>query len=530
MELEKWPIFSLLKKDFVQKLKIACVFGALGNEAILVTKNDEVYSMGFNGSGCLGVGDQTSTMIPREIEPLCSKKVKGFAYGIGPHVLAYTEDGELYSWGHNGFCQLGNGSTNQGLTPYLVSSHLNSKRVLKVAAGSHHSLALTEDGEVLAWGQNNCGQIGSGTTTNQPTPRKIIANIGGRRVIDIACGQTSSMAVMDNGEVYGWGLNSNGQLGLGNTVNQHNTCRVTALQGVVITKVACGYSHTLALSDEGHLYAWGLNGYGQLGTGNKANQCSPVRIAQDIDRIVDIACTHYCHISAAMTQNSKIYLWGQCKGQSVVSPMETALESLHEVFALWANPSVTFEPIIITTSTPTSLTQSMMTALDDPETSDIVFLVDGRKIHAHRAVLKIRCQYFRKMLQEHWKESQMEEVQIKDYSYVVFRAFLQHLYTDTVSVSPEDAIGLLDLANAYCEESVKHHCERIIRHGITIENVAMLYAVAIKYEAQELEEFCFRFALNHMTEVAQTEAFMALDELTVKNFIQRAAQHGAFKY
>lgn len=47
---------------------------------------------------------------------------------------------------------------------------------------------------------------------------------------------------------------------------------------------------------------------------------------------------------------------------------------------------------------------------------------------------------------------------------------------------------------------------------------------------QELEEFCFRFALNHMTEVAQTEAFMALDELTVKNFIQRAAQHGAFKY
>ncbi|RXG60788.1 RCC1 and BTB domain-containing protein 1 [Armadillidium vulgare] len=298
--------------------------------------------------------------------------IKGFAYGIGPHVLAYTEDGELYSWGHNGFCQLGNGSTNQGLTPYLVSSHLNSKRVLKVAAGSHHSLALTEDGEVLAWGQNNCGQIGSGTTTNQPTPRKIIANIGGRRVIDIACGQTSSMAVMDNGEV------------------------------------ACGYSHTLALSDEGHLYAWGLNGYGQLGTGNKANQCSPVRIAQDIDRIVDIACTHYCHISAAMTQNSKIYLWGQCKGQSVVSPMETALESLHEVFALWANPSVTFEPIIITTSTPTSLTQSMMTALDDPETSDIVFLVDGRKIHAHRAILKIRCQYFRKMLQEHWKESQME--------------------------------------------------------------------------------------------------------------------------
>lgn len=55
--------------------------------------------------------------------------------------------------------------------------------------------------KVLAWGQNNYGQVGSGTTTNQPTPRRVIASIGGRQVVDIACGQTSSMAVMDNGEV-----------------------------------------------------------------------------------------------------------------------------------------------------------------------------------------------------------------------------------------------------------------------------------------------------------------------------------------
>ncbi|KAG7169284.1 RCC1 and BTB domain-containing protein 1-like [Homarus americanus] len=494
MELEKWPIFSLLKPEFVEKIKLACVFGSLGNEAVIVTKDDDVYALGFNGSGCLGVGDQNSTMEPRKIEPLCQKKVKGIAYGSGPHVLAYTESGELYSWGHNGYCQLGNGSTNQGLTPYLVTTHLHNKRVARIAAGSHHSLALTEEGEVLAWGQNNCGQVGSGTTTNQPTPRKVIASIGGRRVVDIACGQTSSMAVMDNGEI------------------------------------VCGYSHTLALSDEGSLWAWGANSYGQLGTGNKANQCAPVRVAQDLGRIVDIASSHYCHLSAAMTQNSKIYLWGHCKAQSVVGPLETGFSSLHEVFALWASPSVTYEPVSVTTFTRSSLAQAMALALDDEETADVVFMVDERRIRAHRAVLKIRCQYFRNMFQEHWKENNLEEVEVKDYSFVVFRAFLQYIYTDTVNVSPEDAIGLLELANAYCEEALKHQCERIIRHGITTENAAMLYAVAIKYEATELEEFCFRFALNHMTEVAQTEAFMALDELTVKNFIQRAAQHGAFKY
>ncbi|XP_050739123.1 RCC1 and BTB domain-containing protein 1-like isoform X1 [Eriocheir sinensis] len=530
MELEKWPIFSLLKPEFVEKMKLACVFGNMGNEAIIVTKDDDVYALGFNGAGCLGVGDQNSTMEPRKIEPLCQKKVKGIAYGSGPHVLAYTESGELYSWGHNGYCQLGNGSTNQGLTPYLVTTHLHNKRVTGIAAGSHHSLALTEEGEVLAWGQNNYGQVGSGTTTNQPTPRRVIASIGGRQVVDIACGQTSSMAVMDNGEVYGWGLNSSGQLGLGNNVNQHNPSRVTALQGVVITKIVCGYSHTLALSDEGSLWAWGANSYGQLGTGNKANQCAPVRVAQELGRIVDIASSHCCHLSAAMTQNSKIYFWGHCKGQSVVAPMETGFSSLHEVFALWASPSVTFEPLNVTAFTRSSLAQAMSLALDDEETADVVFVVDDRRIRVHRAVLKIRCQYFRNMFQEHWKENNLEEVEVKDYSFVVFRAFLQYIYTDTVIVSPEDAIGLLDLANAYCEEALKRHCERIIRHGITTENAAMLYAVAIKYEATELEEFCFRFALNHMTEVAQTEAFMALDELTVKNFIQRAAQHGAFKY
>lgn len=51
--------------------------GSLGNEAVIVTKDDDVYALGFNGSGCLGVGDQNSTMEPRKIEPLCQKKVKG---------------------------------------------------------------------------------------------------------------------------------------------------------------------------------------------------------------------------------------------------------------------------------------------------------------------------------------------------------------------------------------------------------------------------------------------------------------------
>lgn len=63
-------------------------------------------------------------------------------------MLAITKDGELYSWGHNGYCQLGNGGTNQGLSPGLISSNLIGRKVIEVACGSHHSMALTSEGEV----------------------------------------------------------------------------------------------------------------------------------------------------------------------------------------------------------------------------------------------------------------------------------------------------------------------------------------------------------------------------------------------
>lgn len=87
-------------------------------------------------------------------------------------------------------------------------------------------------------------------------------------------------------QVYGWGYNGNGQLGLGNNVNQMNPCRVPNFQGIVITKVVCGYAHTMALSDVGALYVWGANSYGQLGNGNRSTVTTPVHVASEIGRFV----------------------------------------------------------------------------------------------------------------------------------------------------------------------------------------------------------------------------------------------------
>lgn len=475
------------------KLKTVCVFGSVGHEALMITKDDEVYAMGPNTAGCLGLGNLQSTLFPKRVDALCGKSIIGFSYGSGPHVVAFTSSGEIFTWGHNGYCELGNGSTAQLLVPTLLESSLANKVVVEVACGSHHTLALTSEGEVFAWGWNNCGQIGCGMTSNQSGPRRVLGANTGKRVKTIACGQTSSVAVLDTGEV------------------------------------ACGYAHTLALTDEGVLYAWGANMHGQLATGNKTNTCSPVAIAGDIGRIVEIAATHYGHISAAVTENSIVYMWGQCRGQSICEPIPMPYASLHEVFACCATPSVMWKPITVSCDKGTSVIESLSNAFDDQTHSDLTIMVQGRPIYVHKAILKIRCNYFRSMFQEHWQEDNSSVLELSQFSYPVYKAFLQYLYTDQVDLPPENALELLDLASAYCEVHLKQQCEKIITQGITIENAAMLYSTAIAYQAKELEEFCFKFALNHMTAIIESPGFNSLDESTVKNFIRKAAKAGAFK-
>ena len=73
VELSSWNLFTLLDKNFMSSVRLACVFGNLGNEGLLVDENDEVYALGSNGAGCLGTGDMQSCLEPRKVESLCYK-------------------------------------------------------------------------------------------------------------------------------------------------------------------------------------------------------------------------------------------------------------------------------------------------------------------------------------------------------------------------------------------------------------------------------------------------------------------------
>ncbi|RUS86421.1 hypothetical protein EGW08_005799, partial [Elysia chlorotica] len=532
-DLGRWPIFSILDAELLSAVKKICVFGSSGNEAIFVTKDDDVYAFGSNCSNCLGLGKLYITVFePRKIDSLCQKNIVDLAFGSGPHVIAVTKVFLLYEIAKTFVilcvCVRESLKKQQNKTRTFCdheSSYANFYLVLAVGSISLHSEA-----DVFAWGQNNCGQVGTGSTANQPTPRKITATIGSMKVtISIACGQTSSMALMDNGEVYGWGYNGNGQLGIGNNVNQPNPSRVGSLTSVIITQVVCGYAHTLALSDEGIMYSWGANSYGQLGTGNKANMVSPAVVVNHGERYVEVAASHYSHISSALSQTGKVYMWGQCRGQSITEPRHIRLPSTDDAFASFSAPPISWRIYNVDLIKGSRIAEAVASSFDNPENSDIKFVVENKEIHVHKAILKLRCEHFQSMFHTCWDEASKESIEITQYSYKVYRAFLKFLYTDDVDLDPEDAIGLLDLSNAYCEDILKLKCEAIIRQGISVENVAMLYAAAIKFGAKQLEEFCFRFALNHMTAVTQTEALHELDDQVLKDFIVKASQAGAFK-
>ena len=169
--------------------------------------------------------------------------------------------GAIYSWGWNGFGQLGDGAYANKLSPTLrVGDFWND--VQKIATGYNFTIALKNDGTVWAMGANSSGQLGTGNYTISTNPVKVI-NLDA--VIAISAGYGHSLALRADGTVWAWGLNSSGQLGNGYTTNSAVPVKVSNLTNV--KAIAAGGYHNLALKDDGAVWAWGNNTYGQLGYG-----------------------------------------------------------------------------------------------------------------------------------------------------------------------------------------------------------------------------------------------------------------------
>ncbi len=199
---------------------------------------------------------------------LTGKKIKDIAATLYSNVAVDTA-GNVHTWGYNAQGQLGDGSTQNDPLPKQIAPSV-LKNIKKVAAGRYSVLALNENGKLYGWGWNGYGQLGNGTT-NSPVTNPIAITGGGLSSVvlkDMTTGGYHSMALANNGDLYTWGANNYGQLGNGTLNNSYTPQKLTTtsqLTGKDINTLAAGEWTSYATDVDGALYSWGNSALGQLG-------------------------------------------------------------------------------------------------------------------------------------------------------------------------------------------------------------------------------------------------------------------------
>jgi alpha-tubulin suppressor-like RCC1 family protein len=297
-----------------------------GSHSLAVKSDGTAWAWGGNDYGQLGIGNTTAdrTTPVQVLGPNATGYLTNVVAVAGGYFfsIALKSDGTVWAWGSNGDGQLGDGTTTnrntsvqvrgQGGTGYLTN-------VIAVAAGAYHALALKSDGTVWAWGYNGDGQLGVGNTSSI-TPVQVRGQGGTgylTGVVAIAAGTYHTVALKNDGTVWAWGGNDYGQLG-DNTTTPHNTPvqvkgagAVGYLEGIIA--VAVGYGHNVAIKNGGTVFSWGRNDDGQLGNNTTTDRTIPVQVVGSggkgfLTNVVSVACG-YSH-SAAVKSDGTVWGWG----------------------------------------------------------------------------------------------------------------------------------------------------------------------------------------------------------------------------
>jgi len=248
------------------------------SHSLAVASDGTVWAWGENGYGQLGNGTNTSSTTPVQVKIPAGHTITQIATG-SYHSVAVASDGTVWAWGDNVFGGLGDGTLNYSSTPVQVQVPAGHT-FTQVAASSYSSLAVASDGTAWGWGYNAQGQLGNGSNSVESLTPVQVQVPAGHTITQIAAGGFHSLAVGSDGTVWAWGSNSNGQLGNGTTNDNPTTTpvQVRTPAGHTITQVAGGYDHSLAVASDGTAWAWGDNALGQLGNGSSTNSSTPLQV------------------------------------------------------------------------------------------------------------------------------------------------------------------------------------------------------------------------------------------------------------
>ncbi|WP_324612070.1 InlB B-repeat-containing protein [Bifidobacterium asteroides] len=345
-----------LPKDFTY-LQVS----AGGYHSLALGSDGNAYAWGNSGYGQLGdAGSYRHApvrvkMPDRNTYPDLPKDFTYLQVSAGDqHSLALGSDGNVYAWGDNGDGQLGDGTVSfvGRHTPVRVKTPDRNTypdlpkdfTYLQVSAGWSYSLALGSDGNAYAWGYNDRGQLGDGTTgTSRSTP--VMVRTPDRSTypdlpkdftyLQVSAGCQHSLALGSDGNAYAWGFNSNGELGDRTTTDRHTPVRVKTPdrntypdlpKDFTYLQVSAGYEDSLALGSDGYAYAWGDNYYGNLGNNTASGHSDanpvPMRVrdpANPTDKSRGLRAAQVSaglYYSLAVGSDGTAYAWGSnSKGQ-----------------------------------------------------------------------------------------------------------------------------------------------------------------------------------------------------------------------
>jgi alpha-tubulin suppressor-like RCC1 family protein len=344
------------------------------NHSVALRADGTVWAWGNNELSQLGDGTTTAHPTPVQVTGLPSIVLLASAVGAN-HTLALATDGTLWAWGYNADCQLGDGTTTDRHTPVqitglpeiiMMSATQNSSMALDrdgvvwfwgatsvnactletvtdedthayihLVGDRSDGLGLQADGAVWAWGSNEYGQLGTGSPMPEESQTPVqVESL--QNVQSVALGTSHRMALTRDGLLWGWGFNSDGQLGFGTMgSNQFTPVQVSNLTS--ITAIRLGHLQSLALRMDGTVWAWGNNWYGQLGFSGD-HQPTPVHVSQLHD-IFGIAAGTYHHL--AMQRDGTVWAWGNTDNGTLgdvaatVQSAEPVQVALNDIFAGW---------------------------------------------------------------------------------------------------------------------------------------------------------------------------------------------------
>ena len=279
-----------------------------------------LYAWGGNNQGELGLNDVASRSSPVQVAATINtwyRVAQGDAFTV-----AIRNDKTLWTWGDNSQGQLGDNTAAAALksSPVQVSGGGSWSMV---SAGTQHALAINNAGVLYGWGLNVDGQLGTGTATGTIAYPVIISSLitladeiawststGNPRTYSwttVSGGSTNSYAIRSDGALFGWGINTNGQLGLNDIAHRSSPVQIGTSSW---SSVAAGISHTYAIRSDGLLFSWGGNATGQLGLNDLVHRSSPVQIGTSSWTAVTAYGAFAAANTFAIASDGKLFGWG----------------------------------------------------------------------------------------------------------------------------------------------------------------------------------------------------------------------------